>query len=77
MIKRSMLWFGLIPVCHCEECNGCEANRSKPGDSSLYSEQAPQSQNEIAAPYGLAMTILAVPDINDFITPVRTVVKDR
>jgi hypothetical protein len=31
-------------------------SRSKPGDSSLPSEQAPQSQSEIATPFGLAMT---------------------
>ena len=31
-------------------------SRSKPGDSSLCSEQAPQSQSEIATPSGLAMT---------------------
>jgi hypothetical protein len=31
-------------------------SRSKPGDSSLCSEQAPQSQSEIATPFGLAMT---------------------
>jgi hypothetical protein len=32
-------------------------SRSKPGDSSLCSEQAPQSQSEIATPFGLAMTV--------------------
>jgi len=31
-------------------------SRSNPGDSSLRSEQAPQSQGEIATPLGLAMT---------------------
>jgi len=36
-------------------------SRSKAGDSSLCSEQAPQSQNEIATPFGLAMTTFRGP----------------
>jgi len=41
-------------------------SRSKPGDSSLRSEQAPQSQGEIATPFGLAMTTFGIPNVNYF-----------
>jgi len=69
IITRSILWFALPHRCHARSEAVARHSRSKPGDSSLRSEQAPQSQSEIATPFGLAMTFFCSPGRKLFHAP--------